>query len=168
MNNEPEEPTGVIIPDRGMNRDECRTTCTSPQIPLREKLFFRMIYEITTQGGPGSQDRAVEPHHRRDHLPQDQEQIQPLDQAPHAQDHESDRQYQCSEMLRHYVGNRKKGHIFMNVRTEKRLTLRHFEKIIDKWARLLNIQKLQSIKPSGREYHLIILMGPKGDRREAP
>ncbi|HUV82338.1 MAG TPA: hypothetical protein VMW53_04590 [archaeon] len=73
-----------------------------------------------------------------------------------------------SEMLRHYVGNRKKGHIFMNVRTGKRLTLRHFEKMIDKWAGLLNIQKLQSIKPSGREYHLITLMGPKGSRREAP
>jgi len=26
--------------------------------------------------------------------PQDQGQIQPLDQAPHAQDHEADRQYQ--------------------------------------------------------------------------
>ena len=23
--------------------------CTSPQIPLREKLFFRMIYETTTR-----------------------------------------------------------------------------------------------------------------------
>ena len=31
--------------------------------------------------------------------------------------------------------------------------------MIDKWARLLNIQKLQSIKPSGKEYHLIKLMG---------
>ena len=50
-------------------------------------------------------------------------------------------------------------HIFINGRTGKRLTLRHFEKMIDKWARLLNIQKLQSIKPSGREYHLITLMG---------
>ncbi|TFH42477.1 MAG: hypothetical protein E4G94_06225 [ANME-2 cluster archaeon] len=39
-----------------------------PQIHLREKLFFRMIYETTTQGGPGVQDRAVEPLHRRDHL----------------------------------------------------------------------------------------------------
>jgi hypothetical protein len=61
-----------------------------------------------------------------------------------------------------------KGHIFINGRTGKRLTLRHFEKKIDKWTRLLNIQKLQSIKPSGREYHLITLMGPKGGRREAP
>ena len=46
-----------------------------------------------------------------------------------------------SEMLRHYVGNRKKGHIFINGRGKK-LILRHFEKMIDKWARLLNIQKL--------------------------
>jgi hypothetical protein len=51
-----------------------------------------------------------------------------------------------------------KGHIFINGRTGKRLTQRHFEKLIDKWARLLNIQRRQSIKPSGREYHLITLM----------
>jgi hypothetical protein len=56
------------------------------------------------------------------------------------------------------VENRKKGHIFIYSRTGKRLTLRHFEKIIDKWARLLNIQRRQSIKSSGREYHLITLM----------
>ena len=62
----------------------------------------------------------------------------------------------------------KKWHIFINERTGKRLTLRHFEKMIDKWAKLLNIQRRQSIKPSGREYHLITLMGPKGGRREAP
>jgi hypothetical protein len=61
-----------------------------------------------------------------------------------------------------------KGQIFINRRTGERLTLRHFEKMIDKWARLLNIQRRQSIKPSGREYHLITLMGPKGGRREAP
>jgi len=36
-----------------------------------------------TQGGPGVQDRAVEPQHRRDHLPQNQGQVQPLDQAPY-------------------------------------------------------------------------------------
>ncbi|MDW7777065.1 MAG: hypothetical protein SCH39_12145 [Methanosarcinales archaeon] len=64
-----------------------------------------------------------------------------------------------SEMLQHFVGNRKKGHIFINERTWRRLNLRHFEKMIDTWARLLNIQKLQFIKPSGREYHVITLVG---------
>ena len=56
------------------------------------------------------------------------------------------------------MGNKKKGHIFIKEGTRKRLTLRHFEKMIDKWVRLLNIQKIQSIKPSGREYHMITLM----------
>jgi hypothetical protein len=37
--------------------------------------------------------------------------------------------------------------------------LRHFKKMIDKWSRLLNIKKLQFIKPSGREYRKITLMG---------
>lgn|GEM_PF-4236221 len=30
MNNEPEDPTGVIILDRGMNKEECKAMCTSP------------------------------------------------------------------------------------------------------------------------------------------
>jgi len=45
------------------------------------------------------------------------------------------------EMLRHYVGNKKEGHFFINGRTGKRLTLRHFEKMTDRWAQLLNIRK---------------------------
>ena len=56
MNNEPEDSTGVIIPDRGMNRNECRAMCTFPQIPLREMFFFRMIYGTTT--GPGAASRV--------------------------------------------------------------------------------------------------------------
>src|SRR4030042_3975380 len=33
------------LQDRGMNLEECRAICTSPEIPVREKLFFRVIYE---------------------------------------------------------------------------------------------------------------------------
>jgi|GEM_PF-1911122 len=118
-----------------------------------------------TQGGPGGQDRAVEPQHRRDHLPQDRARYNRLTRRHMPKTMKLTGN--TSEMLRHYVGNRKKGDIFINDRTGKRLTLRHFEKMIDKWARLLNIQKLQSIKPSGREYHLITLMGLReaGERR---
>ncbi len=39
--------TNQVLIDRGMNLAECRAICTSPQIPLREKLFFRIIYETT-------------------------------------------------------------------------------------------------------------------------
>ncbi len=35
--------------DRGMNLEECRAICTSPQIPAREKLFFMTIYETQLQ-----------------------------------------------------------------------------------------------------------------------
>ena len=30
---------------RGLNKEECKIICTSPTIPMREKAFFRLIYE---------------------------------------------------------------------------------------------------------------------------
>jgi integrase len=35
--------------ERGMTIRECRMICTSQKIPVREKLFFRMIYETLLQ-----------------------------------------------------------------------------------------------------------------------
>ena len=122
------------------------------------------------QESPGVLDRAVEPQHRRDHLQLNPRMLgftQSTGYAILCIPKTMKLTGNTSEMLRHYVGNRKKGHIFINQRTGKRLTLRHFEKMIDKWARLLNIQRRQSIKPSAREYHLITLMGPKGGMKEA-
>ncbi len=39
--------TNHVLIERGMNLTERRVICTSSQIPLREKLFFRIIYEKT-------------------------------------------------------------------------------------------------------------------------
>jgi hypothetical protein len=133
-----------------------------------------------TQGDPGSQDRAVEPQYRRDHLQQNPHMLgftQSTGYAilciPKGKYNRWTRRHMPKTMK--LTGNTspaelcgEKGHIFINERTGKRLTLRHFEKMIDKWAGLLNIQRRQSIKPSGREYHLITLMGPKGGRIKAP
>jgi hypothetical protein len=47
--NDQQEKSSTILLDRGMNKEECRAMCTSPIIPLREKLFSRMIYETTTR-----------------------------------------------------------------------------------------------------------------------
>jgi hypothetical protein len=137
------EKASVTILDRGMNREECKAACMSPQIPLREKLFFRMIYETTTKPREVLEAR-----------------IELWNRATCESTFPKTRKltFNTNEMLRHYLGNRKKGHVFINERTERRLTLRHFEKEIDKWARLLNIQKLQSIKPSGKNYSLVTLM----------
>jgi hypothetical protein len=87
---------------------------------IQEKLFFRMIYETTTRPGEVLESR-IELWNRntgeitfpipkskynrwtRRHIPG----------APRAMKLTSN----TSEMLRHYMGNRKKRHIFINSRT---------------------------------------------------
>ncbi len=153
--------TSAILLDRGMNKDECRVICTSSMIPLREKLFFRMIYETTSRPGEvlgGTIElwnrNTFEITFPRTKGKYNRWSKKFISGSPKTMKLTSN----TNEILRHYLGNRKKGHIFINDRTGKKLTLRHFEKEIDKWAMLLNIQKLQSIKPSGKEYHLVTLM----------
>lgn len=151
-----------LILDRGMNRDECKAICTSPMIPLREKLFFRMVYETTTRPGEVLEAR-IELWNRNTSeitFPKTKSKYNRWTKKHFIGSPKTMKlTNNTSEMLRHYIGNRKKGYIFINERTGERLTLRNFEKEINKWARLLNIQKLQSIKPSGKEYHLVTLMG---------
>lgn len=157
-----EKGSPTIILDRGMSKDECKAMCTSPMIPLREKLFFRMIYETTTRPREVLESR-IELWNRNTYeitFPKTKGKYNRwtgkfISGSPKTMKLTGN----TNEILRHYVGNRKKGHVFINERTGQRLTLRHFEKEVNKWARLLNIQKLQSIKPSGKEYHLITLMG---------
>ncbi len=110
------------------------------QIPLRKKLFFRMVYETTSRLGEVLEAK-IELWNRntgeiifpkikynrwtKKFIPGSLKTMKLTDNT--------------KEMLRHYFGNRKKGHVFINEKTGKRLTLKHFEKEIDKWARLLNI-----------------------------
>ncbi len=37
--------TTAPLIDRGLTVEECKTLCTSPLIPAREKVYFRIIYE---------------------------------------------------------------------------------------------------------------------------
>ncbi len=37
--------TTAPLIDRGMTVEECKALCTSPLIPVREKAYFRTIYE---------------------------------------------------------------------------------------------------------------------------
>ncbi len=151
-----------IILDRGMNKEECRAICTSPQIPLRERLFFRAIYETTSRPREvlGAQIEIWNRNTGEITFPKTKSKYNRWSKKFIPGSPKTMMLTQnTNAMLRHYVGNRKKGYIFINDRTGKRLTLRHFEKAVDKWARLLNIQKLQSIKPSGKKYRLITLIG---------
>jgi hypothetical protein len=55
------------------------------------------------------------------------------------------RVYESSGII---LATEKKGYIFIDMKTGIKLNLGHFEKEINKWARLLNIQILWLIKPN--------------------
>lgn len=113
MNKEPDDITSVIILDRSMNREEFKTMYP-PHIPLREKLLFRMIYKTS-------------PDTCRDWRPGSSYGNAALVRSPSRRQRASttsgpgatfvsktmELTENTSEILRHYVGNRKEGHIFI-------------------------------------------------------
>ncbi len=134
--------------DRGMNLDECRAICTSSEIPVREKLFFRIIYEtqlrpfevlnllienwdrdqrlitavrVKQKTAPVKGDR-----HRKVHLPSKPRIVVLTENT--------------SLMLKTIVSNRKKGYIFVNADGNK-LSMAWFKDRINHYAKLLGIQK---------------------------
>ncbi len=60
-------------------------------------------------------------------------------------------------MLKSIISNRKKGYIFDGV-DGRPLTKRFMQEQIDKYARLLSIQKLRRYSEDGRELPLVTLM----------
>src|SRR3989304_6980385 len=140
--------TDQALLDRGMNIDECRAICTSPQIPLREKLFFRIIYEtqlrpfevlnllienwdreqrlvtavrVKQKTAPAKGDR-----HKKIYLPSKPRTVILTENT--------------NLMLKTVVSNRKKGCIFVNV-DGNMLTMAWFNDRINHSAKLLGIQK---------------------------
>gem|GEM_PF-4137167 len=101
-----------------------------------------------TQGGPGGQDRAVEPQYRRDHLQQNPRMLGFTQSTGYAILCIPKTKGKYNRWTRRHMPKTMKltgnisatalcgenGHIFINQRTGKRLTLRHFEKLIDKWV----------------------------------
>ena len=145
---------------RGMSIVEAKTICTSSLIPLREKLFFRALYETGLRPMEGQHllienwDRNVcelvavrvkQKYNRwiQEYLP---------DLPRHVVITGA-----TNEMLRAVVSNRKKGYIFEG-KAGKPLTLRHFEIELDHYARLLSIQKTRKITVDGKNIAHITLM----------
>lgn len=135
--------------DRGMNLDECRAVCTSPLIPLREKTFFRVVYE--TQLRPfevlnlriENWDRnqriitAVRVKQRTAPVKGDRRRKTYLPSRPRT----AVLTENTNEMIRMLVSNRKKGYIFVNEEGQ-RLTMTWFKRQINRYAKLLGIQKV--------------------------
>ncbi len=151
--------------NRGMNLEECKTICTSPLIPFREKLFFRIIYE--------TQFRPFEVLHLKI---EDWDRNQQLITAVRVKQKTKPQKGNCkekiwlpstprtalltentNEMLRVVISNRKKGYIFVNEKGEQ-LSLEWFNERINHYAKLLGIQKIKKYYIDGRTLKLVTCM----------
>ncbi len=163
-----ELPSTNILLDRGMNLAECMAICTSTIIPLREKLFYRIVYETTF--------RPFEVQHLRiEDWNRDTREItarkvkvkyNPKTKAKISLPRSMKLTENTNEMLRTFISNRKKGYIFQGLK-DGPLSLWLFERSLNKYACLLSIQQDKQITPTGRVYHLVTLMAA-GSCREAP
>jgi site-specific recombinase XerD len=134
--------------DRGMNLDECKAICTSPEIPLREKLFFRVIYE--TQLRPfEALNLLIENWDREQQLVtavRVKQKTAPVKGDRHkkillpSKSRTAFLTENTNLMLKMVVSNRKKGHIFVNADGIK-LSMTWFKDRINHYAKLLGIQK---------------------------
>jgi integrase len=149
---------GKLVPldqpllDRGMNLEECMTVCNSPIIPIREKVYFRLIYETLL--------RPMEVRHLLiENWDKNQRLITAQKVKVKTKPQRGDKSHKeylptrprtaivtenTNEMLRAIVGNRKKGYIFVNEKGFQ-LTASWFKEQIHHYAKILGIQK--NVKP---------------------
>ncbi len=151
--------------NRGMTLEECKVMCTHYDIPLREKLFFRIIYEtqlrpfevlnllIEQWDRKQSMVTALKVKTKTKPLRGDRHKKQWLPATPKTRPISQN----TNEMLREYVSNRKKGAIFINESGE-RITLEWFNDRINHYAKLLGIQKIKKYYQDGRVLKLITCM----------
>ncbi len=151
--------TNQVLIDRGMNLGECRAICTSPQIPLREKLFFRIIYETTFRPFEAQHLRIEDWDRATREITARKVKVKynPRTKAKISLPRSMKLTGNTNDMLRTFISNRKKGYIFQSEKGEP-LTLRFFEKELNRYAYLLSIQQDKQITPKGRVYHLVTLM----------
>jgi len=151
--------------DRCMNLDECNAICTSPLVPLREKLFFCMIYDtrlhpfevlnIKIEDWERDQHLVTAIRVKRNTKPQKGNRHQKVWLPPTPKS--AVMTESTNEMLRGYVSNRKKGFIFINENGEQ-LSLEWFNERINHYAKLIGIQKIRKYYTDGRTLKLVTCM----------
>jgi integrase len=150
---------------RGMTVEECKIMCTHHSIELREKLFFRIIYE--TQLRPfevlnlliEQWDRnqglvtALKVKQKTKPRKGNMNQKEWLPSSPKTRAITPS----TNDMLREYISNRKKGAIFIN-KDGYILSLEWFNQEVSKYAKLIGIQKIKKYYVDGRTLKLITCM----------
>lgn len=161
-----------LIP-RGMNVDECKILLTSPLVNLREKVYYRIVYQCQFRPFEAL-NLLIENWDREQRLitaVMVKRKTKPLKgSGKHKKEwlkpepREGILSEITNEMLRKLIGNRKKGYIFVNRNGEK-LSKTWFKQKINEHAKLLNIQKTitaVTVNRKGREinqiWHLITVM----------
>ncbi len=152
--------TTDVLLNRGMNLDECRAICTSPEIPIREKAFFRIIYEtqlrpfevlnLLIENWDRHQRTVTALRTKRKWDNRHKRHIPSLPRTAIVTDN-------TNEMFRNIIGVRKKGHIFVNAQGEQ-LSLEWFNERIGYYAKLLGIQKIKKYYVDGRNLKLVTCM----------
>ena len=152
--------TTEVLLNRGMSHDECKIICTSPEIPIREKAFFRIIYE--TQLRPfevlNLQIENWDRHQKtitalRVKQKWDNRHKKYLPSLPRTAIITDN----TNEMLRNIIGVRKKGCIFINLQREQ-LSLEWFNERINYYAKLQGIQRIKKYYVDGRTLKLVTCM----------
>ncbi len=136
--------TTAPLIDRGLTVEECKTLCTSPLIPIREKACFRVIYETGLRPMEALNLRienfnketgelvALRTKGKKNrYMPQTIARPRHVYVSPNT-----------ALMLKSVVSTRKKGYIFEGENGYP-LTKRFMQHQIDRYARLLSIQKVR-------------------------
>lgn len=140
--------TNTPLLDRGMNLDECKIMCTTPIIPLREKVYFRIIYE-TLFRPLEARCLLIENWDRQQTVltaTRVKAKTKPKRGNKHLKEYLPARPRTAvispttNEMLRELIGNRKKGYIFDNGKG-KPISATWFKEMIHHHAKMLGIQK---------------------------
>jgi len=147
--------------DRGLSIGECKTIVTAPIIPIREKTYYRVIYEtglrpiealslqIEDLNKLTGEMAARKVKGKRNRFMQETTyKIRYVIVSP-----------RTIELLKTLIGNRKKGSIFITDKGLAFKSIRYMEKQLNKFAGLLSIQKLRRYRvDNGATLPLITLM----------
>ncbi len=152
--------TTEIQQDRGLTVEECKTIATAPIIPIREKAYFRSIYETGlrpiealklqiedfnkatgeawARKVKGKKNRFIEETIYKPRYVI----VSPI----------------TTELFKILIGNRKKGPIFITDTGAGFKSIRYMEKQLNRFAVLLSIQKIRRLRIDGAELPFISLM----------
>lgn len=132
--------------NRGMTLEECKILCTSSLINLREKTYFRIIYETSLRPMEALNLRIEDFNRetgeviaRKTKGKYNRWTMQTNHQIRHLYISDNTR-----EFIKNLISNRKKGYIFESEEKEGYpITKRYMQEQINKYAKLLSIQQIR-------------------------